>query len=306
MRGNGPMSNTSLRLCFILNGKSGSCDPVTVSEAIERIAADHGADAQIHLVPEGRDIAHLVRTARTEGAKIVVGGGGDGTINAVASELMGSDVPLGILPLGTLNHFAKTLKVPLSLEEAITNVFTGETRDVDVGEVNGHVFLNNSGIGLYPRIVVDREASEKRGRAKWFALAWAATTKLKNYNLMHVALETGSGEQVVRATPFLFIGNNKYETSGLGIGSRTRLDAGRLWIALAPEAGRLKLLVLAILAVIGRVKERHLEVLEAADLEVRTRQRRLEVAMDGEVTVLDSPLRYRSLPKALRVIVPTA
>jgi diacylglycerol kinase family enzyme len=64
--------------------------------------------------------------------------------------------------------------------------------------------------------------------------------------------------------------------------------------------------VLAILAVIGRVKERHLEVLEAADLEVRTRQRRLEVAMDGEVTVLDSPLRYRSLPKALRVIVPTA
>ena len=300
------MSNTSLRLCFILNGKSGSCDPVTVSEAIERIAADHGAEAHVHLVREGSNIAQLVRTALKDGAQIVVAGGGDGTINAVASELVGSAVPLGVLPLGTLNHFAKALSVPLSLNEAITNVFTEEARDVDVGEVNGSVFLNNSGIGLYPRIVLDREASEKQGRAKWFASVQAATRKLKNYHLMHVALKTDSGEQIVRATPFLFIGNNKYETSGLGIGSRTRLDAGRLWISLAPEAGRLKLLVLAILAVVGRLKEPHLEVLEAADLEVKMRQRRLEVAMDGEVRVLASPLRYRSLPKALRVIVPSA
>jgi diacylglycerol kinase family enzyme len=121
-----------------------------VSEAIERIAADHGAEAHIHHLQQGMDIAALVRTALRNGATAVVGGGGDGTISAVASELVGSDVPLGILPLGTLNHFAKTLNLPLTLEEAITNLITGETRDIDVGHVNGRVFLNNSGIGLYP------------------------------------------------------------------------------------------------------------------------------------------------------------
>jgi len=299
------MFRTSPRLWFILNGKSGSCDPVKVSEAIERIVADHGAEAHIHHLQQDNDIAALVRTALRNGATAVVGGGGDGTISAIASELVGSNVPLGILPLGTLNHFAKTLNLPVTLEEAITNVITGETRDVDVGHVNGSVFLNNSGIGLYPRIVLDREASQKQGRAKWFALIQATLRKLKNYTLIQVALKPDGGQQVVRATPFLFVGNNKYETSGLEIGSRTSLDAGRLWVALAPEAGRLKLLALAARALTGRLKERHLEVFEAADLEVTTRRKRLEVAMDGEVKVLKSPLRYRSLPKTLRVIVPS-
>jgi diacylglycerol kinase family enzyme len=297
-------SDAARRLCFVLNGKSGSCHAEAVSEAIERIAANYDDSVQIRVLREGVDIGALVRAALNGGVDCVVGGGGDGTINAVASALIGSDVPLGILPLGTLNHFAKTLGIPLSPEEAIRNVFEGEGRVVDVGEVNGRVFLNNSSIGLYPSIVVAREASQKTGRRKWSAFVLAIIQNLKRHRLMHVVLVTDAGRHVARATPFLFIGNNKYETSGLTIGSRTRLDGGRLWLSLAPQAGRLKLLALAGLAVIGRLKEPHLEVMETTALELKTRRKRLEVALDGEVIELKSPLRFRSIPTALHVIVP--
>jgi diacylglycerol kinase family enzyme len=297
-------SDAARRLSFVLNGKSGSCQVDAVSEAIERIAANYEDAIQIHVLVEGVDIRALVQSALNGGVRCVVGGGGDGTINAVASALVGSDVPLGVLPLGTLNHFAKTLGIPLTPEEAIRNVFEGEERVVDVGEVNGRVFLNNSSIGLYPSIVVAREASEKTGRRKWWAFAVAILQNLKRHRLMHVVLVTDAGRQVARATPFLFIGNNKYETSGLAIGSRTRLDRGRLWLSLAPQAGRLKLLVLAGLAVIGRLKEPHLETMETAAMQLKTRRKRVEVALDGEVIELATPLRFRSVPKALHVIVP--
>ena len=296
------------RLCFILNGKSGSC------HAAHGLRGNlpHHSYLRRHLcnlcpamkAPNiGADSANSAQRRRGD---CVVGGGGDGTINAVASALVGSDVPLGVLPLGTLNHFAKALGVPLSPEEAIRNVFEGERRAVDVGEVNGHIFLNNSSIGLYPRIVLAREASEKRGSRKWPAFIAATVQNIRRHRLMHVVLVTDAGRQVARATPFLFIGNNKYETSGLTLGSRTRLDGGRLWLYLAPQAGRLKLLALAGLAVIGRLKEPHLEVMETTAMELKTRRKRLEVALDGEVIELKSPLRFRSLPKALHVIVPQA
>ena len=185
-------------------------------------------------------------------------------------------------------------------------MFEGETRAVDVGEVNEHVFLNNSSIGIYPSIVVAREASAKKGHRKWPAFILAVIQNLKRQRLMHVVLDTDAGRHVARATPFLFIGNNKYETSGLTLGSRTRLDGGRLWLSLASQAGPLKLLALAGLAVIGRLKEPHLEVMETTAMELKTRRKRLEVALDGEVIELTSPLRFRSLPKALHVIAPQA
>ena len=184
-------------------------------------------------------------------------------------------MPLGVLPLGTLNHFAKALGIPLSPEEAIRCVFEGETRAVDVGEVNGHVFLNNSSIGIYPSIVVAREASAEERSSQVAGIHPGVIQNLKRQRLMHVVLVTDAGRHVARATPFLFIGNNKYETSGLTIGSRTRLDGGRLWLSLASQAGPLKLLALAGLAVIGRLKEPHLEVMETTAMELKTRRKRL-------------------------------
>ena len=240
------------------------------------------------------------------GMAVVVAGGGDGTINAVASVMVGTGVAFGVLPLGTLNHFAKDIGIPLGLDEAIANIAHGIRKNVDVGEVNGQIFLNNSSLGLYPDIVRDREKQQSRlGRGKWLAALWATIAALRRYPFLSVRLRLDDGQEQARRTPFVFIGNNEYTMQGFSIGARARLDAGKLSLYVAQRPGRLGLLRLAWCALRGRLaQERDFDVLSAESLDIETRHKRIRVATDGEVTVMATPLRYRIRPAALNVIVP--
>jgi len=245
------------------------------------------------------------RLAVERGASMVVAGGGDGTINAVASVLVDTGIAFGVLPLGTLNHFAKDLNIPLDLDAAIANLADGVAARVDVGEVNGRVFLNNSSLGLYPDIVRDREQQQRRlGRGKWPAFIWAVLAALRRYPFLQVGLAL-NGERHARSTPFVFIGNNEYRMQGLNIGERVRLDGGALSLYVAQRPGRLGLVRLAFHALLGRLAQlKDFDVLTAAKLDVETRHKRLRVATDGEVTIMATPLRYRIRPAALTVLVP--
>ncbi|MDB5937074.1 MAG: sphingosine kinase [Massilia sp.] len=245
------------------------------------------------------------RKAVEEGAQLVVAGGGDGTINAVASVLAGTDTALGVLPLGTLNHFAKDLGIPQVLEEAIANVAKGKPVQVDVGAVNDRIFLNNSSLGLYPDIVRHREKQQHRlGRGKWPAAAWATIAALRRYPFLNVKLAV-DGAQHERITPFVFIGNNEYSMQGLAIGERQCLDGGKLSLYVAQRPGRLGLLRFAFRALCGRLaQDRDFDVMLSEKFDIATRHRHLRVATDGEVTLMTTPLRYRIMPAALTVIVP--
>jgi diacylglycerol kinase family enzyme len=246
------------------------------------------------------------RKAIGDGVQAVVAGGGDGTINAVASVLADSGVAFGVLPLGTLNHFAKDLGIPLAPDQAVRNVVEGKRIRVDVGEVNGRVFLNNSSLGLYPDIVRDREKQQHRlGRGKWPAAAWATVAALRRYPFLNVRL-TVDGVQHARRTPFVFIGNNEYIMQGLSVGARARLDCGVLSLYVAQRPGRLGLLRFAWRALCGRLaQERDFDVMLSDKIDIETHHRHLRVATDGEVSVMATPLRYRIRPAALTVIVPS-
>src|SRR5512141_2280718 len=159
----------------IINRESGSGHDSEWADTLAAKFRAHGVQAEITLADNGDEIARAVRDAIAAGVQTVVAGGGDGTINEVASLLVGTKLTLGVLPLGTLNHFAKDLGVPLDLEGAVRTVVQGRVAEVDVGEVNGRVFVNNSGLGIYPQIVAEREAEqERRGTGKWAAFARAA------------------------------------------------------------------------------------------------------------------------------------
>lgn len=266
-----------------------------------------GLDAVITLAQSGDEMIATARQALADGLKLVVAGGGDGTINAVASVVVGSDATFGVLPLGTLNHFAKDLKIPLLLDEAIANVAQGVPVQVDVGEVNGRIFLNNSSLGLYPDIVRDREKQQRRlGRGKWLAFAWATMAALRRYPFLNVRL-TLNGERHARRTPFVFIGNNEYLMQGLNIGERERLDGGHLSLYVAQRPGRLGLVRLAFHALLGRLAQlKDFDVLTSTEMDIETRHSRLRVATDGEVTVMATPLHYRVRKAALTVLVPAA
>jgi diacylglycerol kinase family enzyme len=300
------MENVLSRISVIINGNAGSGhDDAFAADLCAKFTAA-GLDADITLAQGGDEMIEAARVALRAGAPIVAAGGGDGTINAVASVMAGSGTAFGVLPLGTLNHFAKDLGIPLTLDEAVRNLASGRPRQVDVGEVNGRIFLNNSSLGLYPDIVHDREKQQRRlGRGKWPAAIWATLTALRRYPILSVRLSVG-GERLARKTPFVFIGNNEYRMEGLSIGERARVDAGTLSLYVAQRPGRLGLLRFALRALFGKLaQERDFDVLLATEMEIATHHRRMRVATDGEVTVMKTPLRYRVRPGALTVIVPS-
>ena len=290
-------------LPVLVNGKAGGSGAGPAAEIEGRFRAA-GADARI--VPlEGTDIAACIRGALQGKPPRVVAAGGDGTVSAVAQALAGSGVPLGVLPLGTLNHFARELGIPADLGEAVRVALGSRLREVDVGEVNGRVFINNSSIGLYPAMVRRRERQRRRlGRGKWQAMLWAAFNALRAHPFLDLRLELG-GRERRRRTPFVFIGNNVYRMEGLDIGERERLDAGVLSLYLAHRTGRLGLLALALRAVLGRLYQGDdFEAATATRLRIDGRHKRLLVATDGEVQAMDLPLEYRIRPRALKVLVP--
>lgn len=289
----------------IINARSGFSDKEEVRGQLIEIFEAAGIMADISLAKTGAEIVELAREAARGDWTAIVAGGGDGTINAVASAVIGTEKILGVLPLGTLNHFAKDLKIPLDLEDAARILITGHTSGVDVGEVNGRTFLNNSSLGLYPTIVREREKKQRLGSGKWTAFVWAAIAAFRRYPFLHVRLIV-EGKTLDLRTPFVFIGNNKYVMEGFDIGRRERLDKGQLSVNLTNRTGRWGLLRLALRARLGHLREeKDFLALLTEELMIKTRHKRLRVAFDGEIDVIGTPLHYRVRPGALRVIVPT-
>jgi len=293
-------------IAVILNPASGSGTGESAAQTIADLFAARGAEATITLASEGAALREAGDAAVEAGCRILVAGGGDGTVNALAGAVVGRDVRFGVLPLGTLNHFAKDLGIPLDLAAAVDVVLDGRAQPVDLGEVNGRIFLNNSSIGVYPSIVELRNRYGGSGMAKWAAALWATLAVLRRRPFLGVRIETPD-QAVVRRTPFVFVGNNEYRMAGLRAASRESLTGGRLAVYVMDAGGRRGLLRLAWQVFWrGADRVRELDLLLVQEAAVETRRRTLQVALDGEVIVLASPLRYRSLPQAVRVTVPRA
>jgi diacylglycerol kinase family enzyme len=293
-------------VAVIVNGNAGNGHDEQVLRSLRQKLGALGFAPAITLAGRGMQVIEATRAACNEGARLVVAGGGDGTVNAVASVLTESSVPLGVLPLGTLNHFARDLGIPLELDAAVRVLAHGKPRAVDVGEVNGRIFLNNSGLGLYPDMVHERQRQQRRlGRGKWPAALWAGLAALRRYPFLSIRLIV-DGKKLARRTPFVFIGNNEYKMQGLAIGVRERLDAGKLCLYVAQRPGRLGLLRFALRALLGKLnEERDLDMLLADEMEIASLRSHLRVSTDGEVTTMKTPLCYRCRPGALTVIVPS-
>jgi diacylglycerol kinase family enzyme len=291
-------------IAAVLNDSSGTGDCQKSAQQLTDIFAAAGREARV-TVAKGRDqLRSAMKTAVEDGCDALVAGGGDGTINTAASQLVDRDIPLGVIPLGTLNHFAKDLKIPLELDAAVQVVLAGTVCRVDVGEVNGRVFLNNSSLGVYPAIVRLRDRYREGGRGKWIAALWAALAVLRRNPFMAVRI-VAEGETMVRRTPLVFVGNNEYRMSGLHAGSRDSLVSRHLAVYVLNAEGRPGLIRLGwqvLLKGAESVKELDLLTVEAATVE--TRRSMVPVALDGEVVSLKSPMSYRVRPAALRVLVP--
>ena len=288
----------------ILNAESGTGGHNDIVSTLKSYFSTHGIEARIHEARSGQELSNLAGKAANSETKIIVAGGGDGTIGSVAAHIADSGKMLGVLPLGTLNHFAKDLTIPSELDAAVNVIANGRTLDIDVGEVNGRVFINNSSLGLYPDVVRGRELRQRLGFGKWHSLMRSAFSVFRRYPLLSVRL-TANGKELAARAPFVFIGNNEYQIESFDIGGRKHLDHGNLSVYMARRSGRLALLRIAVRALFGGLsQEKDFLTADTCEMLVETRRRRIRVAIDGEVLMMETPLRYRIRPGALRVIVP--
>lgn len=288
----------------IINAGSGSVECDETKRLLEEAFRANSIEAEIHLAQSGEEIIESAKKAVKGGAQIVVAGGGDGTVSAVASTVFGTNKTLGLLPLGTLNNFSKDLRIPQNIEEAVRVIAENNVKQIDVGEVNGHIFVNNSSIGLYPHIVKNREQQQRLGHGKWRAAFWAALKILKRSPFFAVRLETKDGTRVVK-TPFVFVGNGEYEMNFFNIGRRAEIDDGKLSVYFLHRSGRKGLFLLVLRTIFGRLRQTHdFEEINVEEITFETKKKRILVAFDGEVKMLKTPLYYKIHPQALRVIVP--
>ncbi|GAB6195612.1 diacylglycerol/lipid kinase family protein [Lysobacter xanthus] len=275
------------------------------ADALRAALRQAGLAAELHVVRDPARLDEAIDTALAGSPPCIVAAGGDGTINAVAARALDAGIPLGVLPGGTLNHFARDLGLPDDLEGAARAIAAGHVREVDVGEVNGRLFLNNASLGLYATMVAHRErAQARRHLGKGAALLQAAWRALRRPHAFSVVLHV-DGQDLPRRTPFVFVGNNDYVVQGPNAGARPTLDDGVLSVYVLRRTGTWFLIGLALRALVGRVSDEHdLEGFAVTELVVESRRTRVRLARDGEVGFTESPVRFRVRPRALRVLAP--
>ena len=264
-----------------------------------------GVDADVWMTESSDIFAAMKDGATAPGLDALVAGGGDGTLSCAAGHLADTGRPFGILPLGTLNHLARDAGIPAGLEEAAKVIAAGHVREIDVAELNGRVFVNNSAVGLYPDMVQLREfEQEKRGRSKRMAMLRASITSLRHFRRHRLWISAPGLEAPIR-TPLLFVGNNRYQVNLLGLGKRERLDEGELCLYAIRAKSRLHLFWAGIRGIFGKLdQQRDFITAYVSEAEISTNRPVLTLSADGETVRMETPLRYRIRPKALRLIVP--
>lgn len=272
----------------------------TFTAAVARILPQ----ARVTFTDAGADIGALVADLVRQGATVVAAAGGDGTVNAVAAALVDTESALGVVPIGTLNHFAKDVGLPLEIDAAIEVLATGRAIAVDVGQVNDRIFVNNSGLGLYPDMVFNREQRQRRGASKWGAAVVESVRAFVRYRRLRLDIDV-DGHRRHRHSPAVFVGNNDYSLDATLAAERRSLIGGHLCLYVAQTDTRLMLAWLALRALLGNPRaDRALDKVVSDGFTIHSRHRRVRVSLDGEVTTLTPPLVYRSRPLALRVMVP--
>lgn len=271
---------------------------------IEDACARQGLGARVVRVVHADLLAAAERAA--EDTDVLIAAGGDGTVSTVAGVAVRTGATFGVLPLGTRNHFARDVRIPLDLERAVEVIAAGVMRPLDVGDAGGRTFVNNASLGMYPRMVWERQIEEARGRGRWTAFAIALARSWRAYRTMTVRMMIDRVPHV-RRTPFVFVGNGDYQVDGLEVGKRPSLDAGRLSIFLAPECDRFEALALPFRALARRLpSDGTFEAFAATDVSIETDRRRASVALDGEIMLANAPLRFTVRPGVLRTLVPGA
>lgn len=304
-------ANRERTISLLWNGSSGWRDSDRERSTICELLSGDGASVEVVQVERGMNIIERIREIASSDVDVLVAAGGDGTINAAASVLVHKRAALGVIPAGTLNHFARDLHIPLEPEEAARALVHARIAAVDAANVNGHVFVNNAVLGFFPEYRERRERLDARGLGasrvgRFVATVAALCMTLWRLPRLRITLDVDGRKRTLQ-TPFVLVGNNEHKMESLALGERSRLDEGLLWVYVLRPRSRWRLLRLALGLLLGRTSRQSLfEIFPARAVTIDARHPQIGVGLDGEMVRMNTPLHFKSLPGALRVLTPNA
>lgn len=269
-----------------------------------------GFEVDLYLLTKAQQLSQVVRQAirkhQREGG-IIVAAGGDGTLNTVAQELQHTRIKMGIIPLGTFNYVARALNIPLNPFAAAEVIATGIPCGVHVGTVNDYIYLNNASIGLYPKIIEQRELHNARfGRFRAVAMVSGFVVLMSEQLKLKLKM-TIDGEQTPIETPLVFFGNNQLQLEDLKLQLASCVEQGKLAAVAITALTRWQLIKLIHQLQWGTFEQAP-EVTSfcAETIKIESRVKQMKVAIDGEIVKIKTPLLFKVAHNALQVMVPHA
>jgi YegS/Rv2252/BmrU family lipid kinase len=305
-----PQISDKRLISLIINASSGHRMPdfEPIQDVLVRYFTEHGCDVELHITDQFYALPQLTQkiVARHQDKKgIIVVAGGDGTLNAVAQALMHGKTPMGIIPLGTFNYVARALGIPLNPLEAAHTVLNGQHHTIHVGCVNQRIYLNNASIGLYPRLIEQREYDNHRfGRFRFVAKISGFVSLMREQQKLKLKLIV-DGQVKPIESPLVFFGNNQLQLQDYRMKLAECAGQGKLAVVAITEVSKVQILKLITRLQLGTFEQAPEVTAFCADsIRIESKARQMKVAIDGEVVYIQTPLHFSVAHCALTVLVP--
>ena len=287
---------------LFLNPRAGTF--TSADETDLRTVAEENGLRVVAIHPE-INVRTVVREALDAGLKSFVVAGGDGSVHHVAQALVGTDGVLGIVPVGSVNHLARDLQLPIDdWRTAIDVALRGEVRQIDVGRINGRYFLNSVMLGIYPTLSEYRERFRSM-HSRWRAYAKAARLALRQFPHVVLVLELDDRVETVRTQMFV-VAVNTYDLNQTGlVAPKMSFNDGRVTIYSLSFMSRPQFVRAAAKYLRGKIVDvQGFRSVRTTHLRVDTPRKRMRVSIDGELVELETPLQIAAVPSSLLVRAP--
>jgi diacylglycerol kinase family enzyme len=308
-----PFIDPAVPLLFVINASAGALDIDAKRAVIESALESRGRKGELLTCGPGElpRMAREAAAAATARGTAVIAVGGDGSLNTVAQAAHAAGCPVGVIPYGTFNYFARTHGIPTEPAAAARLLLDARPMPVQVSAINDQIFLVNASLGMYPELLQDREAYKARfGRSRGVAFLAACATLLRAQRRLRLHIEMGATARDVQ-TLTLFLGNNRLQLDQLGAQPPDTVPGtpgdGSMAALMLRPIGTLSMIGLMLQGAMGRLGEAAgVESFEFHHLVVKPRllpgRRDVVVAFDGEVARMRSPIDIRVLDKPLYLL----
>lgn len=296
--------NKLKQLHFIVNPISGKGKSLVTEKLLHAHFPASEYNIEIHFTKFKNHAIELVHEALQANTDLIIACGGDGTINEVASQLVNSKIPLGIIPQGSGNGLSSNLKIPRNLGQALQVIKNFKVDAIDVGKINDHFFFSNTGIGFDASLIKHYELSQKRTLKGYIRAGLTAFFEKKKSE----ALLVKKGENQFSILPFLiFVSNSNEMGYRMSITPKASLQDGLLDVVMIPQTNPINKVVWSTSLLL---KKSHwfkkIQTFQTNKIQLEGEEiTELEVQIDGEFkTILSKEITIQVLPKSLKIIMP--